>query len=78
MNATFDTAGNRSKSASFAPLIRSITLACVPHPAVGADKLYPAVMTGTLPRVRVGRRLAIPAVTPVASVANGSPVNEGG
>ena len=77
MNATFDTAGNRSGHASFAPLIRSITLACLPHPAVGTDKLYPA-MTGTLPRVRVGRRLAIPAGTPVASVANGSPVNEVG
>ena len=77
MNATFDTAGNRSKSASFAPLIRPITLACLPHPAVGTNKPC-AVMTGTLPRVRVGRRLAIPAGTPVASVMNGSPANEVG
>ncbi len=78
MNATFDTAGNRSKSASFTPLIRPITLACLPHPAVGTDKIYPAVMTGTLPRVRVGRRLAIPADTPVSLVAIGSPANEVG
>jgi len=77
MNATFDTAGNRSMRASFAPLIRPITLTCLPQPAVGTDKFYPA-MTGTLPRVRVGRRLAIPADTPVASVMNGSPANEVG
>ena len=78
MNATFDTAGNRSGNASFAPLIRPITLARLPHPAVGKNKLYPAVTTGTLPRVRVGRRLAILAGARVSSVANGSPVNEGG
>ena len=78
MNATFDTAGNRSKSASFAPLIRPITLTCLPQPAVGTNGLYPAVVTGTLPRVRVGRRLAIPVDTPVASVMNGSPANEVG
>ena len=78
MSATFDTAGNRSGNASFAPLSRPITLARLPHLAVGKDKLYPAVVTGTLPRVRVGRRLAIPAGTPVSSVANGSPANEVG
>ena len=78
MNATFDTAGNRSGNASFAPLIRSITLACLPQPAVGTDKPCAAVVTGTLLRVRVGRRLAIPAGTPVASVMNGSPANEVG
>ena len=69
MNATFDTAGNRS---------RTITLAYTGHPAVGKNKLYPAVTTGSLPRVRVGRRLAIPADTPGASVTNGSPAHEVG
>ena len=78
MNATFDTAGNRSGSASFAPLIRPITLACLPQPAFGTDKPCAAMTSGTLPRVRVGRRLAIPAGTRVSSVAIGSPVNEVG
>ena len=78
MNATFDTAGNRSRTITLAQATRTITLAYTGHPAVGKNKLYPAVTTGSLPRVRVGRRLAIPADTPGASVANGSPANEGG
>ena len=78
MNATFDTAGNRSGNASFAPLIRPITLARLPHAAVGANRLSASMESCTLPRVRLGGRLVIPAGTPVSSVANGSPANEVG
>ncbi len=78
MNATFDIASNRSGIASFAPLIRPITLARLPHPAIGTDRLHASVTSRSLPRVRVGRQLAVPAGTPVASVANDSPANEEG
>ena len=78
MSATFDTAGNRSRTITLAQATRTITLAYTGDPAVGKNKLYPAVTTGTLPRVRVGGRLVIPADTPGASVTNGSPAHEVG
>jgi hypothetical protein len=78
MSARFDTAGNRNGSASLSQVTRTITLAQTWNPAVGKGKPFAAMTSGTSPKVRVGRRLAIPAGTPVASVANGSPVNEVG
>jgi excisionase family DNA binding protein len=46
------------------------------HPAVGKNKLYAAMTSGSLPSVRVGRRIAIPVETLDAWVMNGCPVND--
>ena len=78
MSATFDTAGNRSRTITLAQATRTITLAYTGHPAVGKNRLHASMESCTLPRVRVGGRLVIPADTPVSSVANGSPANEVG
>ncbi len=58
------------------PTLASLTvpLARRRHPAVGRNRIYAAIATGTLPAVRVGKRLAIGVPEMDAWVALGCPV----
>jgi excisionase family DNA binding protein len=60
----------------FTPQTLTVPMARMRHPAVGKNRLYAAMTSGTLPSVRVGRRIAIPVATLDAWVMNGCPVNE--
>ncbi len=68
------TATNRT-GPSLPPASLTVRLARQRHPAVGRNRIYDAIASGTLSGIRVGKRLAIPVDELDEWVAAGAPTN---